>query len=53
LLKTPIWTTDKLAWVDEEVDTWVTTERVAQVMLELVQDEKNVGGTILEVVRSQ
>lgn len=49
IVKTPIWTADKLAWVDEEVDTWVTTERVAQVMLDLVQDEKYPGGTVLEV----
>jgi NAD(P)-dependent dehydrogenase (short-subunit alcohol dehydrogenase family) len=48
-VKTPLWTQDKLTWVDEEVDTWVTAEKVAQVMLDLVQDPKNVGGTVLEV----
>jgi NAD(P)-dependent dehydrogenase (short-subunit alcohol dehydrogenase family) len=48
-VKTPLWTQDKLTWVDEEVDMWVTAEKVAQVMLDLVQDPKNVGGTVLEV----
>lgn len=49
IVKTPIWTTDKLAWVDEEVDIWITPLQVAQVMLDLIQDPKNVGGTVLEV----
>ena len=31
------------------VDTWVTPERIAEVMLELIQKEENVGGTVLEV----
>lgn len=49
IVKTPIWTADKLSWVDEEVDSWVTAERVAQVMLDLIQNPEYVGGTILEV----
>jgi hypothetical protein len=37
LVKTPIWNEEELAWVDESVDTWVARERVAGVMLELVE----------------
>ena len=48
-VKTPLWTQDKLSWVDENIDTWVTTQQVAQTMLDLVQVESNVGGTVLEV----
>jgi NAD(P)-dependent dehydrogenase (short-subunit alcohol dehydrogenase family) len=48
-VKTPLWTTDKLAWTDEEVDTWITPEQVAKVMLDLVQEEGYIGGTVLEV----
>lgn len=81
VVKTPIWTEDKLRLVDEEkgsfpllfpvspnrceewlllkvffftglicgVDTWVAAEKIAEVMLDLVQGEENVGGTVLEV----
>jgi 3-hydroxybutyrate dehydrogenase len=49
LVKTPIWTPDRRAWLDEEKDTWVMPEQVAKVMLDLVQQKQNVGGTILEV----
>jgi NAD(P)-dependent dehydrogenase (short-subunit alcohol dehydrogenase family) len=48
-VKTPIWTQDKLPWVDEDVDTWVTAKQVADVMLDLITNENNVGGTVLEV----
>jgi NAD(P)-dependent dehydrogenase (short-subunit alcohol dehydrogenase family) len=49
IVKTPIWTEDKLKWFDENQDTWVTPARIAEVMLDLVQREENVGGTVLEV----
>jgi NAD(P)-dependent dehydrogenase (short-subunit alcohol dehydrogenase family) len=48
-VKTPLWTADKLTWVDEDVDTWVTAEKVAQTMVDLITEAKNVGGTVLEV----
>jgi len=48
-VKTPLWTQDKLTWVDENIDTWVTAQQVAQTMLDLIQVESNVGGTVLEV----
>lgn len=49
LVKTPIWTKDKLSWVDEKTDEWVSAEQVAKVMLDLIQSAEHVGGTILEV----
>jgi NAD(P)-dependent dehydrogenase (short-subunit alcohol dehydrogenase family) len=48
-VKTPLWTQDNLTWIDENFDRWVTTKQVADVMLDLITNEKNVGGTILEV----
>lgn len=35
--------------IDQNVDEWVTPEEVAQVMVDLIEKEENVGGTILEV----
>lgn len=35
--------------IDENADEWVTPEEVAQVMVDLIEKEENVGGTILEV----
>lgn len=51
IVKTPIWTQskDKLLWFDDNVDTWVTPEEVADVMLDLIVNDEWVGGTILEV----
>lgn len=48
-VKTPLWTADKLTWVIEEIDTWVTAEKVAQTMVDLIIEKKNVGGAVLEV----
>lgn len=48
-VKTPIWTSDKLPWLDEAVDTWVSTESVVETMIDLITNPKHVGGTILEV----
>ncbi|KAJ1323115.1 15-hydroxyprostaglandin dehydrogenase (NAD) [Microdochium nivale] len=55
IIKTPLWTEspDKLAWVDEDKDEWVTPEYVAEVMLRLVQEPEHVGGTVLEVGTDQ
>lgn len=49
LVKTPIWTKDKLAWVDEKVDKWVTVDQVVDVIIDLITNKEHVGGTILEV----
>ena len=49
ITKTPIWTEDKIRWFDEGTDTWVTPQRIAEVMLELIQNPEYVGGTVLEV----
>ena len=49
LVKTPIWNEEELDWVDDGVDTWVPRERVAGVMLELVEEGEYVGGTVVEV----
>ena len=49
IVKTPIWTEDKLLWVDEGVDKWVTTDQVASTILNLITNKEHVGGTILEV----
>lgn len=54
LVKTPLWTEnpERLALLpeDDPADSfWVTPEFVAEAMLELVQSEKYLGGTILEV----
>ncbi|CZR58209.1 related to 15-hydroxyprostaglandin dehydrogenase [Phialocephala subalpina] len=47
---TPLWTDnpEKMKMVGDEPG-WVTPEEVARVMLELVEKEEHVGGTILEV----
>jgi 3-hydroxybutyrate dehydrogenase len=49
LVKTPIWPEDRVAWADEKVDVWIGTERIAEVMLELIENQEYVGGTVLEV----
>lgn len=48
---TPLWTDnpEKMAMVGKNSTGWVTPEFVASVMLDLVEKEENVGGTILEV----
>jgi len=55
VVKTPLWldNPDKLKWVDESKDDWVTPEEVAEQMLELVVREDYVGGTVLEVGKGQ
>jgi 3-hydroxybutyrate dehydrogenase len=51
LIKTPLWTDhpEKLKWMAGKDSNWVTPEDVAQVMLDLVEKEEHVGGTILEI----
>ena len=48
-MKTPLWTEEKLLWVDEKVDKWVTATEVADALLRLVSEKDLVGGTVLEV----
>ena len=54
VIKTPLWTDhpEKLKMIGEE-DDWVTPEEVAEVMVQLIENEENVGGTILEVGKGQ
>lgn len=54
LIKTPLWTDNPeklkfLAEDDPNNTVWVTPEFVAETMLELIESEKYLGGTILEV----
>jgi len=55
IIKTPLWTEhpEKLAWLDEDKDEWVAPEEVAEVMLRVVQEKEYVGGTVVEVGKSQ
>jgi NAD(P)-dependent dehydrogenase (short-subunit alcohol dehydrogenase family) len=54
VVKTPLWTEhpEKLKTFDEEKDTWVTPEEVAEQMIRLMEDPEMVGGTILEVLHN-
>ncbi|KAJ6439278.1 short chain dehydrogenase/reductase family oxidoreductase [Purpureocillium lavendulum] len=51
LVRTPLWTEhpEKLVYIDQEKDGWVTPEEVAQAMLDCVEQPLLVGGTVLEV----
>lgn len=50
IVKTPLMMFGSLKdGIDEEVDTLVLPEQIAQVMLDLIQNPEYVGGTILEV----
>jgi len=55
LVRTPLWTDnpDKLQYVDESQDVWVTAREVAEAMLKLAEDPEMPGGTILEVGQRQ
>ncbi|KAK0110052.1 hypothetical protein ONS95_002712 [Cadophora gregata] len=48
IVNTPIWS-ERRNWVDEKVDAWIRPERIAEVMLSVVQGEEYVGGTVLEI----
>jgi 3-hydroxybutyrate dehydrogenase len=51
IIKTPLWTAhaDKSNLISEDSEVWVAPEDVAATMLDLVQREDYVGGTIVEV----
>jgi len=49
IVQTPIWTPDKLLMMDEEKDLWIKPQRIAEMMLQLVEKKEYVGGTVLEV----
>lgn len=51
LVQTPLWTDSvtNMALVDEEKDSWITADEVAEAMLLCIEAEDKVGGTILEV----
>ncbi|OBT75969.1 hypothetical protein VF21_05742 [Pseudogymnoascus sp. 05NY08] len=55
VIKTPLWTEnkEKLQMIDQSADDWATPEEVAQVMLDLVERDEYVGGTVLEVGKGQ
>lgn len=48
-VKTPIWSADKAARLDDAQDTWVPVDRVIDVMMDLITRPEFVGGTVLEV----
>ncbi|KAJ4308005.1 hypothetical protein N0V84_012355 [Fusarium piperis] len=51
VVRTPLWTEhpEKLEFVDETRDGWVTPQEVAEAMFSCVESPEHVGGTILEV----
>jgi NAD(P)-dependent dehydrogenase (short-subunit alcohol dehydrogenase family) len=49
VVKTPIWSADKAARLDETQDTWVTIDKVVDVMIDLITKSEHFGGTVLEV----
>jgi 3-hydroxybutyrate dehydrogenase len=53
IIKTPLWTdhAEKMKIVNEKGVRWVTPEFVAGAMVELVEKDENVGGTVLEVTK--
>ncbi|KAL2202458.1 NAD(P)-binding protein [Sarocladium strictum] len=55
VIRTPLWTEhpEKLAWIEEGKDEWVEPEDVALAMIGLIEEEKYVGGTVLEVGKDQ
>ncbi|KIW04608.1 uncharacterized protein PV09_04356 [Verruconis gallopava] len=55
IVRTPLWLdhAEKLKIIDEETDTWVTPEEVAEQMIRLLEDPELPGGTILEVAHQK
>lgn len=55
VIKTPLWTDnpDKMKMIDSVKDVWVEPEEVAAVMLDLIENDKYIGGTILEIGKDQ
>lgn len=54
VVKTPLWTEhpEKMAFRSEE-DDWITPEECAQSMLDLAENEKYVGGSIMEILKGR
>ncbi|RPA83308.1 NAD(P)-binding protein [Ascobolus immersus RN42] len=57
LVRTPLWTApehaDKLAWIDQEKDTWIEPEEVAACIVELIEGNFYKGGSVVEVTKGQ
>lgn len=51
VVKTPLWTDhpDKMANIDPNQDAWVTSLEVAEAMLNCVESESKIGGTVVEI----
>lgn len=49
IVKTPIWSEMQRGWIDESTDKWCTVREVAEAMLDIVQKDEYVGGTVLEI----
>lgn len=51
VVRTPLWEEhpEKLMNIDVAKDAWVTPQEVAQAMLRCIEENENLGGTILEV----
>lgn len=49
IVKTPLWPQDRMDWVDDTEDSWVTVGQVTDVMMDLITNPEHVGGTVLEV----
>ena len=45
IVKTPLWSEKQMTWVDK----WCTQREVAEAMLDLVQKEEYVGGSVVEI----
>ena len=54
VIKTPLWTDnpEKLTLFDEEQDTWVLPEEVAEQMLRCCEDDEVNGGYVMEVLKN-
>ena len=48
-VKTPIWSDDKAARLDDVQDSWVPIDRVVDVMVDMITKSEYVGGTIIEI----
>ena len=53
IIKTPIWTAEKLSFLDAKQDEFATPEEVAEAMLRCLEDRDLEGGTLLEVGAGQ
>jgi NAD(P)-dependent dehydrogenase (short-subunit alcohol dehydrogenase family) len=51
IVHTPLWTEhpEKLININLSRDAWVTPQEVAQAMLRCIEEDENIGGTVLEV----